>query len=113
MIRAPALLAYRERTAYNRLGFGEAVRVLKQKREIVEADRDIGMIRAIPPLADCQRPAVQLLSFGVVRLRVEETADFVEQPSRRLRDPSYVRLACDRDRGRQTLDTARKSADHC
>ena len=42
MIRAVALLVDRQRAAHQRLGLGEAVRGLKQLREIVEAIATLG-----------------------------------------------------------------------
>ena len=49
MIRPEARLVDRQRAAIKRLGLAEAVRVSEQFREIVEADRHLGMIR--PELA--------------------------------------------------------------
>ena len=48
----------------SRLGLGDAVRVHKQKREIVEAARHIGMIRAVAPLVGRKRASHQQLGLG-------------------------------------------------
>ena len=58
MVRPEAVLENRERAAHQRLGLGEAVRVLKQLREIVEVARHIGMIRAVALFVDRERAAI-------------------------------------------------------
>jgi hypothetical protein len=64
MIRPEARLENCDCAAHQWFGFGEAVRGLKQKREIVEAVRHIGVIRAAARRADRQRAAHQWFGFG-------------------------------------------------
>jgi hypothetical protein len=49
VIGAVAFFVDGKRAVIKRLGLGEAVRGLKQNREIVEVDRRVGMIGAIVP----------------------------------------------------------------
>ena len=64
MILPVALFVDRERAAHQRLGLGEAVRGLKQGREIVEADRRVRMIRAVALFVDRERAAKERLGLG-------------------------------------------------
>ena len=59
-----AALADFERAAHHGLGLGEAVRVVKQKREIVEVDRHCGMIGAQALFVDFERAAKERLGLG-------------------------------------------------
>ena len=61
-----------------RLGLGEAVRVLQQSREIVEVDRHVGMIRPEARLVDRERAAHERLGLGEAVRGLEQCREIVE-----------------------------------
>ena len=47
MVRAVGPLVDRQRPPHQRLGLGQAVRGLQQRRQVVEVAGDVGMVRAV------------------------------------------------------------------
>ena len=97
MIRAVALFADRQRAAHQRLGLGEAVRVLKQQREIVEADRHVGMIGAVALFVDLERAAHQWFGLGEA-VRVLKQRRKIVEADRHIRMIRAVAFLVDRQR---------------
>jgi hypothetical protein len=75
----------------HRIRLGQPVRVLQQSGEIVEADRDAGMVRPETRLVDRQRPAIERFRLCMQRLCVEQQAEVVHQPRGRYRDLLSIR----------------------
>ncbi len=88
MIRPVALLVDRERAAHQRLGLGEAVRGLKQLREIVEVGRHIGMIGPEALLVDRERAAHQRFGLGEAVRVLKQRREIVEAQSPHWDDPA-------------------------
>jgi hypothetical protein len=56
----------RNRPPRVRLGLGQAVGILQQRRQLVEAAGDVGVVGAEPAPGDRQRPPHQRLGLGQV-----------------------------------------------
>ena len=78
MIRAEAFLVDGQRAAHQGLGLGKPVRGLKQLRQIVEADGDLGMIGAEAFLVDGQRAAHQRLGLRKTVRGLKQQRQIVE-----------------------------------
>ena len=59
-----ALFVDRQRAAHQRLSLGEAVRVVKQRRQIVEICRHIDVIQAATLFVDRQRTTIERLGLS-------------------------------------------------
>jgi hypothetical protein len=78
MIRAVALLVDLESALPQGFDFGEAVPILQQTPEIVEADRYIGMIRTVASFVDRERAADQRLGLGEAVRIVKKACEIAE-----------------------------------
>ena len=65
MVRAEGLLVDLQRAAHQRFGLRQTVGGFQQLGQIVEADRDIGMLGAQARLGDGQRASHQGLRLSV------------------------------------------------
>ena len=74
----PSSLVDRQGPAVERLGLGQAVGGLQQRRQVVEADGDVGVVRAVAALVDRQGPAVERLGLGQAVGVLEQLRQVVE-----------------------------------
>ena len=78
MTGAEVLLVDGERAAHQGLGLGKPVRVLKQLRQIVEADGHLGMLGAEAFLVDGERAAHQGLGLGKTVRGLKQLRQIIE-----------------------------------
>ena len=74
----PELKEYLYHSPHQRLGLGEAVGVLQQLGEVVEASSDLGMVGAVGFLVDGQRAAHEGLGLGEAVGGLQQTGEVVE-----------------------------------
>ena len=91
MVRSEALFVNLQRPAHQRLGLGQAVRVLQQLGQVVEADCDFGMVRSEALFVNRERATIKPFSGNETSDCLFKQPEVIHQPAGRFGNLSLVR----------------------